>query len=100
MALAGNIGALIQPAGPGHAARQFFAEDQGLYVATVDDAHLLDVLTGADAADVQIEPIGRTAGTRLIFELADADFCVPLPQLRAAHESFFPKLMGASAALA
>src|SRR3546814_335343 len=50
MALAGNIGALIQPAGPGHIAKQFFAEDQGLYVATVDDAHLLDFLTGADAA--------------------------------------------------
>ncbi len=59
MALAGNIGALIQPAGPGHAARQFFAEDQGLYVATVDDGHLLDFLTGADAADVQVEPIGQ-----------------------------------------
>jgi phosphoribosylformylglycinamidine synthase len=100
MALAGNIGALIQPAGPGHTARQFFAEDQGLYVATVDDAHLLDVLTGADAADVQIEPIGRTAGTRLIFELSDADFCVPIADLRAAHEGFFPKLMGADAALA
>jgi phosphoribosylformylglycinamidine synthase len=100
MALAGNIGALIQPAGPGHTAKQFFAEDQGLYVATIDDAHLLDVLTGADAADVQIEPIGRTAGTRLIFELSNADFCVSLPELRAAHEGFFPKLMGADAALA
>jgi phosphoribosylformylglycinamidine synthase len=98
MALAGNIGALIQPAGPGPTARQFFAEDQGLYVATVDDAHLLDVLTGADAAEVQIEPIGRTAGTRLIFELSDADFCVPLADLRAAHEGFFPQLMGAGSA--
>jgi phosphoribosylformylglycinamidine synthase len=100
MALAGNIGALIQPAGPGHTAKQFFAEDQGLYVATVDDAFLLDVLTGADAAGVQIEPIGRTAGQRLIFELADGDFCVTLAELRAAHEGFFPKLMGADAALA
>jgi phosphoribosylformylglycinamidine synthase len=51
MALAGNIGALIQPAG-------------------------------------------------LIFELADGDFCVTLAELRAAHEGFFPKLMGADAALA
>jgi phosphoribosylformylglycinamidine synthase len=100
MALAGNIGALIQPAGPGNAARQFFAEDQGLYVATIDDGHLLNVLTGADAAGVPIEPIGRTAGTRLIFELADQDFCLTLAELRAAHEGFFPKLMGADAALA
>ena len=100
MALAGNIGALIQPAGPGHVARQFFAEDQGLYVATVDDGLLLNFLTGADAAEVQVEPIGRTAGQRLIFELADNDFCVSLADLRSARESFFPKLMGEDAALA
>jgi phosphoribosylformylglycinamidine synthase len=100
MALAGNVGALIQPSGPGHVARQFFAEDQGLYVATIDDGHLLDFLTGADAAGVEVEPIGRTAGKRLIFELADRDFCIPLDQLRAAHEGFFPRLMGEDAALA
>ena len=100
MALAGNIGALIQPAGPGHVARQFFAEDQGLYVATVDDGLLLDFLTGADAAEVQVEPIGRTAGQRLIFELADNDFCVTLAELRAAREGFFSRLMGEGAALA
>ncbi len=100
MALAGNVGALIQPAGPGHSAKQFFAEDQGLYLATVDDGFLLDFLTGADAAGVQVEPIGRTAGKRLIFELADGDYCVTLDDLRAAHEGFFPKLMGEDAALA
>jgi phosphoribosylformylglycinamidine synthase len=100
MALAGNIGALVQPSGRGQAAKQFFAEDQGLYVATVDDRHLLDFLTGADAADVQVEPIGRTAGQRLIFELSDEDYCISLADLRAAHEGFFPKLMGADAALA
>jgi phosphoribosylformylglycinamidine synthase len=100
MALAGHIGALIQPSGQGHAAKQFFAEDQGLYVATVDDGRLLDFLTGADAAGVQVEPIGRTAGQRLIFELSDNDYCVTLADLRAAHEGFFPKLMGAEGALA
>jgi phosphoribosylformylglycinamidine synthase subunit PurL len=100
MALAGDCGALIQPAGPGHCAKQFFAEDQGLYVATVDDGHLLDFLTGSDAAGVQVEPIGRTAGKRLIFELTDGDYCVSLADLRSAHESFFPRLMGADAALA
>jgi phosphoribosylformylglycinamidine synthase len=100
MALAGKIGALVQPAGPGHVARQFFAEDQGLYVATVDDGHLIDFLTGSDAAGVQVEPIGRTGGSRIIFELADADHCATLAELRAAHESFFPRLMGEDAALA
>ncbi|QNM82516.1 phosphoribosylformylglycinamidine synthase subunit PurL [Sphingomonas sabuli] len=100
MAMAGGVGALVQPSGPGHIARQFFAEDQGLYVATIDDAHLLDFLTGADAAGVQVEPIGRTAGKRLIFELADTDFCVSIDELRTAHRSFFPRLMGEDAALA
>ncbi|HVI97732.1 MAG TPA: phosphoribosylformylglycinamidine synthase subunit PurL [Sphingomonas sp.] len=100
MALASNIGALVQPAGPGCIAKQFFAEDQGLYVVTVDDAHLLDFLTSADAAGVEVERIGRTAGKRLIFELHDNDFCVPLDELRTAHEGFFPTLMGADAALA
>jgi phosphoribosylformylglycinamidine synthase II len=100
MALAGNIGALIQPSGPGQPAKQFFAEDQGLYVATVDDGQLLDFLTGADAAGVQVEPIGRTAGQRLIFELSEGDYCVTLADLRAAHDGFFPKLMGTEAALA
>src|SRR3546814_15479122 len=99
MALAGNIGALIQPAGPGHIAKQFFAEDQGLYVATVDDAHLLDFLTGADAAGVEVERIGRTAGKRLLFELHDKDFCVPPAELRAVPAGFHTKAMGRDAAL-
>ncbi|TPG22613.1 phosphoribosylformylglycinamidine synthase subunit PurL [Sphingomonas koreensis] len=99
MALTGNIGVLVQPAGPGSPAKQFFAEDQGLYVATVDDAALLDVLTAADAAGVEIEPIGRTIAKRLVFELADGDFCLTLDDLRAAYEGFFPKLMGADSAL-
>jgi phosphoribosylformylglycinamidine synthase II len=100
MALAGNIGALIQPAGPGCIAKQFFAEDQGLYVATVDDAALIDFLAGADAAGVDVEAIGRTAGKRLIFELAKGDYCVTLDELRQAHEGFFPALMGVDSALA
>ena len=100
MALAGNIGMLVQPAGPGSTAKQFFAEDQGLYIATIDDAALLDVLTAADAAGVEIEPIGRTIAKRLVFELADGDFCVTLDALRSAHEGFFPGLMGSEAALA
>jgi phosphoribosylformylglycinamidine synthase len=36
----------------------------------------------------------------LIFERPDRDDVVALDTLRAAHEGFFPKLMGADAALA
>ncbi len=100
MALAGGIGAMINRALPFDAPRSFFAEDQGVYVVTVHDHALLDFMTEAHGADVLVEPLGRTGGTRLIFELPDADFAVKLDDLRSAHESFFPTLMGADAALA
>ncbi|MDR6115767.1 MULTISPECIES: phosphoribosylformylglycinamidine synthase subunit PurL [unclassified Sphingomonas] len=100
MALAGNIGALIQFPETGGACRQLFAEDQGLYIATVEDTALVDFLANAHQAGVEVERIGRTAGSRLIFEREDGDFVVALDDLRRAHEGFFPALMGADAALA
>jgi phosphoribosylformylglycinamidine synthase len=71
-----------------------FGEDQGLYVATIADHLLLETLTAADAAGVEIERIGRTIANRLIFELPDDDHVVTLDALRTAHEGFFPTLMG------
>ncbi len=95
MALASGIGALINgPAPFGHAG--YFAEDQGVYVATVADDCLLTFLRRAHAAGVEVEAIGRTKGSRLIFELPDGDHAVSLAELRAAHQSFFPTLMGDS----
>jgi phosphoribosylformylglycinamidine synthase subunit PurL len=97
MALAANIGALINgPAPFGHAG--YFAEDQGLYVATVADNCLLTFLSRAYAAGVEVAAIGRTKGSRLIFELPDGDHAVSLADLRRAHEGFFPALMGDSLA--
>jgi phosphoribosylformylglycinamidine synthase subunit PurL len=95
MALAGNVGALINHPSPGGDAG-FFAEDQGVYVATICDNCLLTFLARAHAAGVEVEAIGRTAGSRLIFELPDGDHAVGLAELRAAHEGFFPALMGDS----
>ena len=90
MALASGIGALINgPAHFGHAG--YFAEDQGVYVATVADDCLLTFLKRAHAAGVEVEAIGRTKGSRLIFELPDGDHAVSLADLRAAHEGFFPR---------
>jgi phosphoribosylformylglycinamidine synthase len=40
-----------------------------------------------------VQPIGRTCGSRLLFELADSDHAIPLDTLRTAHEGFFPALM-------
>ena len=99
MALAGNIGALINKLVPaGNAA--LFAEDQGLYVATICDNCLLTFLARAHAAGVEVEAIGRTVGTRLIFELPQGDHAIALADLRKAHEAFFPELMGSEPAVA
>jgi phosphoribosylformylglycinamidine synthase II len=97
MALAGNVGALLDKPLPYGPAASYFAEDQGLYVATVEDNRLLAFLNNAMASGVEVQPIGRTCGTRLIFELKDGDHVVTLDALREAHESFFPTLMGSAA---
>jgi len=97
MALAGNVGALINGRAP-YGASGWFAEDQGVYVATVCDNCLLTFLKRAMDAGVEVEAIGRTGGTRLIFELPEGDHAVPLADLRPAHEGFFPALMGDSLA--
>ncbi|MGJ3627547.1 AIR synthase related protein [Sphingomonas sp. MMS24-JH45] len=90
MALAGNIGAMIDRKQPFDCAGSFFAEDQGVYIVTVDDAALLDFLAAAQDAGVEVEPLGRTGGKRLIFERPDRDDVVTLDALRTAHEGFFP----------
>ena len=100
MALAGNIGAMIDRKQPHDGAAAWFAEDQGVYLVTVHDHALLDFLHAASDAGVEAEPMGRTGGKRLIFELPKADHAVSLDALRTAHEGFFPTLMGADAALA
>jgi phosphoribosylformylglycinamidine synthase len=99
MALAGNVGALINKLRPQSNAA-LFAEDQGLYVATICDNCLLTFLARAHSAGVEVEAIGRTCGTRLIFELPEGDHAVSLADLREAHEGFFPKLMGNAPAIA
>jgi phosphoribosylformylglycinamidine synthase len=99
MALAGNVGALINKLRPESNAA-LFAEDQGLYVATICDNCLLTFLARAHSAGVDVQAIGRTCGSRLIFELPEGDHAVSLADLRSAHEGFFPKLMGGEPAAA
>ncbi|QQV78271.1 phosphoribosylformylglycinamidine synthase subunit PurL [Sphingomonas aliaeris] len=98
MALAGNIGAMIDRKQPFDCAHSFFAEDQGVYIVTVEDSALMDFLGAAHAAGVEAEPMGRTGGKRLIFERPNRDDVVTLETLRSAHEGFFPTLMGSAAA--
>jgi phosphoribosylformylglycinamidine synthase len=96
MALAGNIGALIEAEVHGaDIAPTFFAEDQGLYVVTVPDAALMPFLAKAEGAGVLIDRLGRTVANRIIFELAESDHAVTLAALREAHENFFGAWMEA-----
>jgi len=95
MALASGIGAMLDQPLIGTAAQSYFAEDQGLYVVTVRDAALVEVLSRAEALGVPISRIGRTIAGRLIFELPESDHVIALADLKASHEAFFPALMDA-----
>ncbi len=97
MALAGDIGAMLDTCAGCGVAGTFFAEDQGLYVVTLDDHALYGFLSGAHARSIAAEPIGRTIASRIVFELEGGDYVVKLDDLRAAHEGFFPTLMGEDA---
>ena len=93
MALAGGIGAILDQPLAGTVAQTYFAEDQGLYVVTVRDAALVELLSHAEARGVTVARLGRTIANRLIFELPESDHSVSLSDLRSAHEGFFPALM-------
>ena len=101
MALAGNIGmtmtVVAEIPNPGAI---LFGEDQGRYVVTTPDPDQVRAI--ATAAQLFTVPIGMTGGDALTFDLIDrgGQQSIPLADLRAAHEGFFTKLMGADAALA
>ena len=103
MALAGNIGAdvTIEIRGPSGCAANAFGEDQGLYVVTTESDSSLKAR--AKKAGLVIDWIGITGGDSLRLKYYDGppQICnIPLADLRAAHEGFFPALMGADGALA
>lgn len=98
MALAGGIGASLHYAldsvGP-HFELAWFGEDQGVYIVTTSDSHRLQQM--AHEANFSAYLVGFTSGDSIKWKSAGE---LPLADLRAAHEGFFPKLMGADAALA
>ncbi|MGF7150954.1 phosphoribosylformylglycinamidine synthase [Sphingomonas zeicaulis] len=81
MALAGGIGAELTGLDTAAAA---FGEDQARYVVTTKDPDAVA------ATGVAVARIGTTGGDTV----AVAGGAVALADLRAAHEGFFPKLMG------
>ena len=94
MALAGDIGASLDPPPSGIPAHAFwFGEDQGRYVLAVEDGPAL--LAAAAAAGVPAARIGRAGAS------SGPDRALVLPggrsisivRLREAHEGFLPALM-------
>ena len=100
MALASNLGVLVNEPQPFGVAGSFFGEDQGLYIVTVCDTCLADFMAAAHTANVPADPLGRVIKDRVIFECDEGDWTVSITDLRTAHEGFFPALMGEDAALA
>jgi len=106
MALAGDIGIRLDlPELDAQALTAWcFGEEQGRYLVTAGYDADFNLLQEAIDAGVLAWSIGGTSesdGIRLLRggNLADAPN-IPLADLRAAHEGFFPRLMGADAALA
>ncbi|HEU5285771.1 MAG TPA: AIR synthase-related protein, partial [Sphingomicrobium sp.] len=100
MALAGGLGARIAAAVDGcPTAAMAFGEDQGRYVVTTRDPDA--ILARAGRADRFAAPIGVTGGESIIGRLDQGpEWRVALADLCAAHEGFFPNLMGAEGVLA
>ena len=88
MALAGGTGVTITLPNVPNPAAILFGEDQGRLLVTTTDPEA--VKTAATAAKIFSASIGQTGGKAV----SGSGFNVPLAELRAAHEGFFPKLMG------
>ena len=89
MALAGGIGATLNDPLDTAAA---FGEDQGRYLVTAPAGYSDSLIE----TPVELRRIGVTGGSELSFN----GQCIALSDLRAAHEGFFPNLMGVDGALA
>jgi phosphoribosylformylglycinamidine synthase len=93
MAMSAGIGARIDalPAGlPAHAA--LFGEDQARYVVTCAPASADRVMKALAAADAPVHLLGRTGGDAL---LLPGEAPIPVKDLKAAHEGWFPAFMKA-----
>ena len=101
MALVSGVGATVLLDHPGSAAATAFGEDQGRFVVAVE-AHPSGAMQAvgfhaeAVRAGIPCWGIGVTGGQRLRFEVngRPGGGEISLAELRAAHEGFFPRLMG------
>ncbi len=90
MAMASDIGAMIETASDNNPILAFYGEDQGRYVLTVKQSDLETVKAQAASAGVSLAVIGKTGGSSVKLGTARA---VEIKELRNAHESWFPQFM-------
>jgi phosphoribosylformylglycinamidine synthase len=104
MALASGHGVNVAFPETQHMAGVCFGEDQGRYVVAVPISKIQEFQKMAAESGVGVDCINSDlhdpTSITIGFDARDDEFVIPLADLRAAHEGFFPKLMGADAALA
>jgi phosphoribosylformylglycinamidine synthase len=88
MALAGGVGVQVSLPNVPNPGAILFGEDQGRALVTTKDAQR--IIAAATEANIFAAPIGTVGGDAV----AGPGFRASLADLRAAHESFFPRLMG------
>ncbi len=90
MALAADVGVVLNATSHEHAHFYLFGEDQGRYLIATGDAEAL--IAKAHAAHVHASVAGTAGGDTLAS--AQGLFSVPLAALREAHEGWMPAYMG------
>ncbi|GEP10531.1 phosphoribosylformylglycinamidine synthase subunit PurL [Methylobacterium gnaphalii] len=96
MAMAGDRGATLAGADAGPVPHAWlFGEDQGRYLLSVPAAAADDLLYSAQAQGIAATRIGTTGGSGLT--LPDGE-TIPVAELRAANESWFPAYMASQPA--
>jgi phosphoribosylformylglycinamidine synthase II len=88
MAVAGGIGIQLTLPNVPNPAAILFGEDQGRILVTTKEPQR--VIAAAAESNIFAAPVGTTAGSAV----EGPGFSTSLADLRAAHEGFFPKLMG------
>jgi phosphoribosylformylglycinamidine synthase II len=90
MAMASEIGAMIDVPEGADPVAVFYGEDQSRYVVTVEKADREEVARLAEASGVYAPVIGMTGGATVTL---GASRPVAIEQLQKAHESWFPDFM-------
>jgi len=90
MALASGVGVSLDASSAGHAHVLLFGEDQARYLVATQDAEA--ILAAAVEAGLHASVVGRAGGDAFS---SGGLFSIPLDRLRAAHEGWMPRFMGA-----